>query len=102
MVTRVLLITGARSLADDPAAEAWARGKIAAAPAAEVTLRVKRSVWQQHRSGLQDSAKGALHKAWLPDGEDRVATVARGSEAHTKVSAYATQHGLDVRVGGGE
>ena len=31
MVTRVLLITGARSLADDPAAEAWARGKIAAA-----------------------------------------------------------------------
>lgn len=31
MVTRVLLITGARSLADDPAAEAWARGLIAAA-----------------------------------------------------------------------
>ena len=30
-MTRVLLITGARSLADDPAAEAWARGLIAAA-----------------------------------------------------------------------
>ncbi len=30
-MTRVLLITGARSLADDPAAEAWARAKIAAA-----------------------------------------------------------------------
>ena len=30
-MTRVLLVTGARSLADDPAAEAWARGKIAAA-----------------------------------------------------------------------
>lgn len=79
---------------DQPAGEA------PAAPA-EVTLRVKRSVWQQHRSGLQDSAKGVLHKAWLPEGEDRVATVARGSEAHTKVAAYATQHGLDVRVGGG-
>lgn len=80
---------------DQPAGEA------PAAPA-EVTLRVKRSVWQQHRSGLQDSAKGVLHKAWLPEGEDRVATVARGSEAHTKVAAYAEQHGLDVRVGGGE
>lgn len=31
MVTRVLLITGARSLADNRAAEAWARGLIAAA-----------------------------------------------------------------------
>jgi len=30
-VTRVLLITGARSLADDPAAEAWARAIIAEA-----------------------------------------------------------------------
>ena len=30
-MTRVLLITGARSLADDRAAEAWARAKIAAA-----------------------------------------------------------------------
>lgn len=30
-MTRVLLITGARSLADDPAAEAWARGLIAEA-----------------------------------------------------------------------
>jgi hypothetical protein len=30
-VTRVLLITGARSLADDPAAEAWARVAIAEA-----------------------------------------------------------------------
>ncbi len=30
-MTRVLLVTGARSLADDPAAEAWARGLIAAA-----------------------------------------------------------------------
>ena len=31
VVTRVLLVTGARSLADDPAAEAWARGLIAEA-----------------------------------------------------------------------
>ena len=30
-MTRVLLVTGARSLADDPAAEAWARGLIAEA-----------------------------------------------------------------------
>ena len=30
-MTRVLLVTGARSLADDPDAEAWARGLIAAA-----------------------------------------------------------------------
>ena len=30
-MSRVLLITGARSLADDPAAEAWARGIIAEA-----------------------------------------------------------------------
>ena len=30
-MTRVLLITGARSLADDPAAEAWARAIIAEA-----------------------------------------------------------------------
>jgi ParB/RepB/Spo0J family partition protein len=74
---------------------------VAAAPTS-VTLSVKRSVWQQHRSGLQDSAKGALHKAWHPVGEDRVATVERGSDAHTKVTAYAAQHGLDVRVGGGE
>jgi ParB/RepB/Spo0J family partition protein len=73
----------------------------AAAPTA-VTLRVKRSVWQQHKSGLQDAAKGLLHKAWHPVGEDRVATVERGSDAHTKVTAYAAQHGLDVRVGGGE
>lgn len=81
---------------EEPAREA------PAAPAAEVNLRVKRSVWQQHRSGLQDSAKGLLHKEWRPEGEDRVATVARGSDAHSKVSAYATQHGLDVRVGGAE
>ncbi len=74
---------------------------VAAAPTA-VTLRVKRSVWQQHKSGLQDTAKGALHKAWHPVGEDRVATVERGSDAHTKVTAYAEQHGLDVWVGGGE
>ena len=30
-MTRVLLITGPRSLSDDPAAEAWARGLIAEA-----------------------------------------------------------------------
>ena len=64
-----------------------------------VTLRVKRSVWQQHRSGLQDSAKGVLHKVWQPEGEDRFALCARGGDAHTKVMGYAKQHGLDVRVG---
>lgn len=73
----------------------------AVAAGAEVTLRVKRSVWQQHRSGLQDSAKGVLHKAWGPEGEDRVAVCARGGDAHSKVMAYARQHGLDVRVDGG-
>lgn len=66
-----------------------------------VTLRVKRSVWLQHRLGLQDSAKGVLHKVWQPEGEDRVAVCARGGDAHTKVMAYAQAHGLDVRVGGG-
>lgn len=64
-----------------------------------VTLRVKRSVWLQHRSGLQDSAKGLLHKAWQPEGEDRFALCARGGDAHTKVMAYAQAYGLDVRVG---
>lgn len=72
-----------------------------AATGAELTLRVKRSVWQQHRSGLQDSAKGALHKAWQPEGQDRVVRVERGGAAHTKIAAYAREHGLDVRVDGG-
>ena len=80
---------------EEPAREA------PAAPATEVTLRVKRSVWQQHRSGLQDSAKGLLHKEWRPEGEDREAVVTRGGDAHTRVMDYAAKHGLDVRVGGG-
>lgn len=69
---------------------------------AEVELRVVRGTWLQHRSGLQDSAKGMLHKQWLPEGGDRVAVVERGSEAHRKVTAYCTAKGVAVRIDGSE
>lgn len=67
-----------------------------------VELRVKRGDWLQHRSGLQDSAKGLLHKRWEPDGEDRVVRVAPGSEAQRKVLDYANAQGIGLRVDGRE
>lgn len=55
-MTRVLLVTGARSLADDPAAEAWARGLIAEALAGVDLLIVGDApgpdAWAWKRAGL--------------------------------------------------
>ncbi len=71
-------------------------------PVVEVELRVKRGVWLQHRSGLQDSAKGMLHKQWIAEGQDRFALVERGSEAQRKVIAYCTAKRVSLRVDGRE
>ena len=70
------------------------------ATAATIELRVNRGDWLQHRSGLQDCAKGLLHKKWEPEGDDRVARVARAGEAATKVLAYAKKNRVRLRVDG--
>ncbi len=76
---------------------------VEAAPEADTNtteLRVKRGDWLQHRSGLRDTAKAALHKRWDADGDDRVARVARGSDVLSPVLDYCRQHKVPVRVNG--
>lgn len=75
----------------DRATEADDRGGL-------VTLAVPSKEWQTHRAGLQDSAKGLLHKRWEESAVHREVVVPRGGEAHTKVVAYAQAHGLELFV----
>jgi hypothetical protein len=74
----------------------------APAPAEPVTieLRVSRSEWQKHRSELQDSSTGALHKRWLPEGSDRVAHVERSNTVVARVVEVARAKGLGLRING--
>jgi ParB/RepB/Spo0J family partition protein len=71
-----------------------------APPDTTTELRVKRSAWQQHRSGLRDCATGPLHKQWLPDGDDRVARVARGAAVVAQVVEYSRAHKVPLFVNG--
>lgn len=77
-------------------------GDEAPPPVAPTTteLRVSRSEWQKHRSELQDSSTGALHKQWEPEGSDRVAHVERSSPAVAKVIDRARALGIALTVNG--
>jgi hypothetical protein len=61
---------------------------------------VSRSEWQKHRSELQDSSTGALHKRWLPEGSDRVAHVERSNTVVARVVEVARAKGLGLRING--
>ena len=78
------------------------QGDEAPPPVAPTTteLRVSRSEWQRHRSELQDSSTGVLHKQWLPEGSDRVAHVERSSPVVAKVIDRARALGIALTVNG--
>ena len=71
-----------------------------APPDTTVELRVKRSDWQQHRSGLRDCATGSLHKQWQPEGEDRVVRVERGAGVVAQVVDYCRARNVALHVNG--
>lgn len=64
------------------------------------TLAVKRGDWLTHRSGLRDTAKAPLHKCWLAEGDNRVATVERGDDVVGKVLAYCADNNVPLRLNG--
>ncbi|TAK26754.1 MAG: ParB/RepB/Spo0J family partition protein [Myxococcaceae bacterium] len=68
--------------------------------ASTTELRVKRGDWLQHRSGLRDTAKAALHKQWEPDGDDRVCRVERGAAVLSQVTDYCREHKVPLVVNG--
>lgn len=64
------------------------------------TLAVKRGDWLTHRSGLRDTAKAPLHKCWLAEGDNRVATVERGDDVVGKVLAYCADNNVPLHLNG--
>ena len=64
------------------------------------TLRVSAETWQSHKSGLQDTSTGALHKRWmLSDGDQRVVTFVSGTGNYDKIRAYAQKHKIELFCG---
>ena len=55
--------------------------------------------WQSHKSGLQDTSTGALHKRWLADGDNRVVTFVSGTGNYDKIRAYAQKHKIELFCG---
>ena len=66
------------------------------------TLRVSQADWQKHKSGLQDTSTGLLHKKWNAEGEDRVAVFPCGAGIYDRVLQYARKHAIELYVGARE
>ena len=66
------------------------------------TLRASQADWQKHKSGLQDTSTGLLHKKWNAEGEDRVAVFPCGAGIYDRVLQYARKHAIELYVGARE
>lgn len=115
-VTRVLLVTGARSLADDRAAEAWARGLIAAALVGVDLLIVGDApgpdawAWEiaridRHRYWTRTAHAGSIEarfddgslQAWWTWGSRNTHPLARNAAMVADATGYRDRDGDDVR-----
>lgn len=78
---------------------AWTQLALDAPAPAPSALRIKRSDWLRHRTGLLDAKGLALHGAWHADGPDRVLDADAPADAREAARAYLAAHGIAPRGG---